>query len=287
MSKVLLVVHPDREEIDSVAREIVDVVGSHGHEVVMPVDDANAAGLHDLASDVANIGEGCELALSIGGDGTMLRTVDLASRFNVPVYGVNYGQLGYLTEGEPENLRSDIERFFNGEHTLQERMRLRVEGQDLAGPLPVNALNDVVLERSPGGPTVNLAVFLDESYFTNYSADGLIVATPTGSTAYSLSARGPIVDPCHQLMLITPVSPHMLFDRSLVLESTTTIRLEVWGRVPAMVTADGRLVAELKRGESITCSVARQPAKLVTFAERNFHDILKQKFGLSDRPPQH
>src|SRR6185295_4952232 len=143
--------------------------------------------------------------------------------------------LGYLTEVEPAEMFVALEKFFDGEHRVEERMLLDVT---LDSGEHAYALNEVVVEKTPTGHTVRLSVSFDKEFFTTYAADGVIVATPTGSTAYSFSARGPIVDPVHRAMVITPVSPHMLFDRSMVLAPEATVRLEVMGHRKAMVSAD-------------------------------------------------
>jgi NAD+ kinase len=197
----------------------------------------------------------------------------------VPVLGVNVGQLGYLSEVEPSELIASLERVFNGEHRIEERMLLDVR---VADRIQTVALNEAVIEKTPAGP-VRLVLSLDGEFFTTYAADGIIVATPTGSTAYSFSARGPIVDPAHRAMVITPVSPHMLFDRSMVLAPEATVRLELRGHRPATVLTDGRRLTELTDGEAVECTAASVPARLVRFGGNNFHRILKAKFGLSDR----
>ena len=210
----------------------------------------------------------------------MLRTVDVVAAKGVPVLGVNVGQLGYLTEVEPSDLFTALERVFRGEHRMEERMMLDVR---VAGSLHTLALNECVIEKTPIGRTVRLRLSLDGEFFTTYAADGVIIATPTGSTAYSFSARGPIVAPAHRAMVITPVSPHMLFDRSMVLAPEATVRLEVDGHRPATVSADGRHLAELVDGQGVECTAASIPARLIRFGGNNFHRILKAKFGLSDR----
>ena len=166
--------------------------------------------------------------MSLGGDGTMLRTVDLVAGHGVPIIGVNVGQMGYLTDIEPAGTRAAIERFLAGERTVEERMLLTVQrasGRAQAVEEHL-AFNEAVLEKTPMGHTVRLAVEVDDQFFTTYAADGLIVATPTGSTAYAFSARGPIVAPTHRALLLTPVSPHMLFDRSLVLDPAARLRVD-------------------------------------------------------------
>jgi NAD+ kinase len=156
-----------------------------------------------------------------------------------------------------------------------------VEGGE--GPVSKVALNEAVLERTASGHTVRLAVDVNGRFFTTYVADAMIVATPTGSTAYNLSARGPIVSPRHRALLLTPVAPHMLFDRTLVLDAGETIRLEVIGERDATLTVDGTQLGVLRAGTAVTCTAGPHDARLVTFGQRDFHQILKTKFGLADR----
>ncbi len=140
-----------------------------------------------------------------------------------------------------------------------------------------------MIERQESGHTVRLLVRIDGASFTTYAADGLIVATPTGSTAYSLSARGPVVSPRHRALLLTPVSPHMLFDRSLVLDPEETIEIEVTGHRSADLNVDGQRAATLGQGSIVRFRPADEPARFVRLGPRRFHQILKAKFGLSDR----
>jgi NAD+ kinase len=179
-----------------------------------------------------------------------------------------------------------LKRFLAGSYEVEERMLIEValhaeipDGDDATHL----ALNEVVLEKTPMGHTVRLGVSVDGDFFTPYAADGLIVATPTGSTAYAFSARGPIVAPTHRCLLLTPVSPHMLFDRSLVLDPAASVRLEVLGNRPATLSVDGRTLATLDVGDAITVTAATKAARLVMFGQRDFLRILKSKFGLSDR----
>jgi len=152
--------------------------------------------------------------------------------------------------------------------------------------LPINrwfALNETVLEKVHSGRTARLAVEVNGTDFTTYVADGVIVATPTGSTAYSFSARGPIVSPRLRCLLLTPVSPHMLFDRSLVLAAEETLRFGVSDDRSVVLSADGRELGELAAGDSVSCTGGPRPARIVTLGPRDFHQILKAKFGLADR----
>lgn len=280
MAKLLLVIHQHRDEAAKVAADEIDWLEAAGHVVELPAADAMLVGRPDLARhDVAD--QGYDLALSLGGDGTMLRTVDLVAADDVPVLGINVGQLGYLVEIEPDTMRSAIGRFFVGDHTIEQRMRLQV--QRVGDTAVATALNELVLEKTPSGHTVRIRVTVDGNEFMTFAADGLIIATATGSTAYALSARAPIVAPTHRLMVLTPVAPHMLFDRSLVLEPTSELRLEVCSWRPAELFVDGRNEGVLQDGDAVICTASPHPARLVTFDRRSFLDILKSKFGLNSR----
>lgn len=277
-----LVLHAERAEALAIAADVAGWLVDRGHDVRLLAGDAARAGLDDLAVDEDTFAAGLDVAISLGGDGTMLRTVELVGPDSVPVIGINVGQLGYLTEVDPDGARMAVKRFLSGAYDIEERMLLAVqlEGHEEGEFV---ALNEVVIEKTPSGHTVRLAVSVDGEFFTTYAADGLIVATPTGSTAYSFSARGPIVAPTHRCLVLTPVSPHMLFDRTLVLDPHTAVHLEVVGHRPATVSADGRNLVTLEPGDALVCTASPRTARIVTFGEHDFLGILKTKFGLADR----
>lgn len=214
----------------------------------------------------------------------MLRSVELLAGADVPLIGVNLGSLGYLTEVEPDEMTEAFDRFAlgaaSGEWHLDERMMLDVA---VNGNVIGRALNEAVVEKNQSGHTVRLLARIDGDPFTHYEADGLIVSTPTGSTAYSLSARGPIVSPQHRAILLTPVSPHMLFDRSLVLSPSEVVEIEVAGHRRADVAVDGQPGGVLEPGDVVRCSPSAATAKFVRFGAYRYHQILKSKFGLTDR----
>lgn len=282
MSSIGLFMYHDRGS--ELALDAIDWLTSRGHEVRLSNDQAATLGHTELGVPEAQLSAGLDLMVSLGGDGTMLRAVDLAAADSVPVLGINLGQLGYLTEVEPSGVRMALKRFLAGSYSIEERMRLEVTvHRSGAETERLTALNEAVLEKSEMGHTVRLDVELDGLPFTSYVSDGLILATPTGSTAYAFSARGPIVAPTHRAIMLTPVSPHMLFDRTLVLEPGTELRITVAGHRPAALSVDGRMLGELRRGDGIVATAASHAARLVIFSPRDFHQILKSKFGLSDR----
>ena len=278
-----LVPHRERGDAAELAKHVAASLGEHGVDVRLPVDDAVATGLQHLAPR-GPFTDGLDLVLSLGGDGTMLRTIDLVYESGVPVLGVNVGQLGYLAEVEPPELDLALARLVAGDYAVDERMVLAVDVVS-DGPAAGRwyALNEAVLEKRHTGRLARLDVEINGTFFTTYAADGVIVATATGSTAYSFSARGPIVSPRLRCLLLTPVSPHMLFDRSLLLGSDEMVRFVVTDQRSVVLTADGLERGELAAGDTVTCTGAERPARIVTFTRRDFHQILKAKFGLADR----
>jgi NAD+ kinase len=284
ISTVGLVPHRERGDAAELAKHAAAWLADRGVAVRVPDTDAEAAGLQHLAAAGSAFADGLDVVISLGGDGTMLRTVDLVYEAGVPVFGVNVGQLGYLAEVEPPDLDQALERLVTDAYDIDERMVLAVDVASV-GPAAGRwfALNEAVLEKLHTGRLARLEVEINGTFFTTYAADGVIVATPTGSTAYSFSARGPIVSPRMRCLLLTPVSPHMLFDRSLVLDAEESVRFVVSDDRAVTLTADGLERGELAAGDTVTCSAAPLPARIVTFGRRDFHQILKAKFGLADR----
>ncbi|MGI9607758.1 MAG: NAD(+)/NADH kinase [Acidimicrobiales bacterium] len=278
MARIGIVLHGADEQALTQAGDLAEQLTSGGHEVVGVVDDASRSS-HFRCVEPHEFPDDLDLAISLGGDGTMLRTVGLLAGSKVKILGVNFGDLGYLTVTEPEHLETAVARSLAGDHEVEERMLLRgtVGGQNF------EALNDIVVERAPGETTVRVSVAIDGERFTSYQADGLIVATPTGSTAYALSARGPIVEPTHESIQITPVSPHMLFDRTVVLSPKSSVAITVERHRAAAVSVDGNTMVLMKPGDTLTCARSPHVARLITFERRDHFAVLRAKLGLSDR----
>ena len=287
MSSVAIVAHHGRSDAWALAGTTADWLRQRGHTVWMPAEDATRFGLDALADDRPL--STADLMLCLGGDGTMLRAVNLLDGAPVPLLGVNFGRLGYLTEIEVEHVTDALERIDagsdQGHWQLDERMMLDVVVTTADGVTSGTwrALNEAVVEKRDSAHTVNLLMRIDGEPFTSYAADGLIVSTPTGSTAYSLSARGPIVSPKHRALLVTPVAPHTLFDRSLVLDPTEAVEIEVLGEREAAVAVDGRPLCNLTAGAVVRCVPSAATARFVRFGAHHYHQVLKAKFGLTDR----
>lgn len=260
------------------------VVNAERDDALACADQVRAwAGRHSIA--VGEPTPDCDLVVSIGGDGTVLRAVQLIDGSPVPVLGVNCGTLGYLTSIEPEDTLAVLDHLREGRlpegSSLEERMLLDVRVDTADGHRhTLRALNEMVVEKVESGHTVRLEVGIEGRHFATYSADGLIVATPTGSTAYSLSARGPVVSPTHRAMILTPVSPHMLFDRALVLDPQETVTIAVRGHRDVSLAIDGLRFVDLHVGDTVRVTADGKVARFLHVGERGFHQILREKFGL-------
>lgn len=285
MKRVGLVAHPTRADAHALGRKVIDWLLGQGHDVCLALPDAETLGRGDLGVSSEDFASSIDFALSIGGDGSMLSTMARVARSEVPVLGVNMGQLGYLTELEPQQVFEQLPRVINGDFEVVERLLLEIvtETQSHGLSAPYIGVNEVVVEKIPLGHTVRLGLSLDGRRFTTYAADGMIVATPIGSTAYAFSVRGPIVDPGHRALIVSPVAPHMLFDRSLVLNPGTEVTLTLEGENPAVAVVDGRVLGELEPGDKVCCRTADVSAKLIKLGDTDFHTTLKTKFGLSER----
>jgi NAD+ kinase len=274
MAVIAFFAHPDRQHAAELAARASAWLTARGHQ-------AESATRPDGSVSAA----GADLLVSLGGDGTLIRAVETAMADDVPVLGVNMGRLGYLSQIEPSGLEQALKAFLAGEHEVEDRMTLQVTLTDADGTDRVErlALNEASVEKDLPGHTVRIATSIRGRPFMTYEADGLLVATPTGSTAYNLSARGPVLSPGMRALVLTPVSPHMQFDRSLVLDPSEWVALDVLEPRSAVLVIDGFNLASLKPGSRVTCREGDRPARLVMFSDPDFHAILRAKFRLADR----
>jgi len=279
MARIGLAPHAERPSAVEVAKSTAAWLEEEGHDaIVLP-----EVGPHRKRPE--GIGE-LDLLVSLGGDGTMLRTVGMVIGTGVPVLGVNFGAFGYLTVAEPDGLRRAITRFLAGDYELARRMTVdaMIVGEGSTAPrYRATGLNDIVLARPSGMHTIKTSVAISGERFLSYAADSMIVATATGSTGYNLSARGPIVSPRLRCLILTPVSPHMLFDRSLALDPADEVSLHLEGRCGAELIVDGVPSGQVDVGERLVCRAGADDAILVSFGDRSFENVLKKKFRLADR----
>jgi NAD+ kinase len=258
--RVAFAVHPTKPEAAAMRAEIEGVLSERGIEV--GEDDP-------------------DLVLALGGDGTMLQAAHTAHAANAPLLGVNFGALGYLTEVEAGEELDALKRVLDGDYRIEERMMLdcRVTSDGEAAHLV--SLNEVLVERSARYRLVRLEVSVSGERLANFNADGVIVATPTGSTAYALSAGGPIISPRAEALVIVPVSPHMVFSRPVVLapDDEVTIRVDEAVSV-ASLSLDGTLGRKLQPGDVVTARRHDRSLRLIRLSGPDFLERLRRKLGL-------
>lgn len=217
-----------------------------------------------------------DMVLAVGGDGTMLAAVRRALGWDVPALGFNLGTLGFLTEAEADDVAMVVERLVAGDYSVQERMTIAAQ----IGDTSAAGLNDVVVEKIDTMRLVSLDVSIDGQPFTTYRADGLVFATPTGSTAYSFSAGGPLVVPGNDVIVMTPVAAHSLFDRSMVLPSSSLVEVTVSRDRPVRVNVDKTDLGRMTEGDTIRISRHDRPARFVSLGDARFSSLVRDKFGL-------
>jgi len=212
------------------------------------------------------------IIIAIGGDGTIIRAAQQAIAHDIPILGINSGNLGFLAGLELTEL-DNLSALLNGNVTIENRMMLKVETSDQKCYF---CLNDAVIASGIASRIIDIEVSCNRENFMNYKADGLIFSTPTGSTAYALSAGGPVVDPTIDSIIITPICPHSLFSRSIVLAEKSTLKVKV-AQSDVHLTLDGNHVLEIKPGDEITISCDERKAKLIKIKSENFYDVYKRK----------
>jgi NAD+ kinase len=280
--RVGVIAHPAREAAVRSAKDLLAWLAERGVDT-RELEGAGLGAAH--AAPPGAFAEGLDLVVSVGGDGTFLHAAHLASLAGCPVLGVKVGRMGFLTEVEPEEAPALVERVLAGTARVEERLAVRAEAEGTPWTGAEWALNEVIVEKGARHRLVRLALYVDGEYVTTFSADGVIVATPTGSTAYSFSAHGPIVVPTVPCLIVTPIAAHMVFDRSIVLGPDQRVTLEVTGEEPGLLSADGRESRELPVGAVLRIARAPTPARLVRRdGAPGFLSLVREKFGLPGEP---
>ncbi|GAV25649.1 NAD(+) kinase [Carboxydothermus islandicus] len=229
--------------------------------------------------------EKIDLVLVLGGDGTILCATRYFAPKDIPILGINLGQLGYLSELDPQEIDFGLQKIRAGEYLVEDRTMLEAKVRRAKQEVAVfHGLNDGVLTKGAFARIINFAVFVDEQYITEYAADGVIVATPTGSTAYSLSAGGAILDPEVKAFIITPICPHTLAARSLVVADDKEIKIVVKTALESsMLTVDGQQGFGIKPGDEIIIKKAPYRAKFIKLKNRSFYQLLREKMREANR----
>ncbi|MGE5676168.1 MAG: NAD(+)/NADH kinase [Mycobacterium leprae] len=281
MRKVALVVNTDKPLSVETGKAIIAWLESRGVQPVLTPEAANVSGRPDLGAPAGPAWGEAELLIVLGGDGTLIRAAQTVAPMGVPILGVNTGHLGFLTEVESAELFAHLEEFLAGSYAVEERMMLSaavVRSGKVA--FQVIGLNDAVISKGPRARMIHLSVAVGETEVARYPADGVIVATPTGSTAYSLSAGGPIVSPNVDVMVVTPICPHTMVYRTIVVAGTDTVTIHVTD-TPGEVglSVDGSDPIPLHKGDEVQVSKASCVAKLVRRESYRFYEVLRDKLA--------
>lgn len=280
MRTFYIIANSDKDENMKLSYEIADYLTSQGKHCVIRRKDEKGADSHSqlLTEDVEGI-------LVLGGDGTLLRAArELADR-KIPFLGINLGHLGYLAEIEKQSVQAALEKLIADEYTVEERMMLSgsvyVDGAKTEHDV---ALNDIVLNRFGNLRVVNYDIYVNDQYLNSFTADGIIVSTPTGSTGYSLSAGGPIISPTASLLMLTPICPHTLNSRSIVFSGEDRIRIQIGegrrgGVDEACVTFDGDTCVHMKTGDYVEIQKSTEVTRILKINQVSFLEVLRNKLS--------
>jgi len=275
---------PKFPEVKNTLHDVVTWLRTRSIDVVLDTTSAHLLG-EQGGSQENQLAGTADVLLVLGGDGTMLNAARLAGERGIPILGVNMGGLGFLTEVRLENLYPSLERVFANDYVLDERLMLRTHvhrhGSTIAQGV---VLNDVVISKGTVARMIELKIAIQGRFVTNLRGDGLIVSSPTGSTAYSLSAGGPIIDPAVQSLILTPICPHTLTHRPLIVPGNAEIEVTLASKdAGSMATLDGQVGVAMTQGDTVVIQTSEHRTRLIRFPESNYYDVLREKLKWGDR----
>ncbi|WP_105618121.1 NAD(+)/NADH kinase [Vallitalea okinawensis] len=279
--KFVVMPNKSKDKDYRITKQILVLLKDLNQEAYVLTEDARIMDEQVIGIDFGNV-INMDVVVVIGGDGTILSTARKVARYQVPLLGVNLGRLGFLAEVEIDNLRESFEKIINNNYEIDERMMLSITSKQERKVQSHIALNDVVVTKGAFSRMVDLHIYINDRFIDTFTADGVIVSSPTGSTAYNLSAGGPILNPSNEMMVITPICPHSLYIRSIVLSSQDKIRIIIGSNTQQrdseiMLTIDGQRGFEVGYKDEIVITKAKETAKLIKTTDNNFYDILREK----------
>lgn len=280
MKNIGLSLNVDKNQVQTIAKEIINWLEKNNCNVYLSEKSAKFLQRTEKALSTEEFGKKIDCLIVLGGDGTLLNSAQKIIPNEVPIFGVNLGTLGFLTEIEVADIEPALRKLVNGEYEIENRMML--EGQIIRNGEKVKTfygLNDIVITKGALARLINIAIYVDDEMVNTYPADGLIIASPTGSTAYSLSAGGPVVVPKVEVMLITPICPHTLYARPLVIAPDSKVKVVLLNTSgEGSVTIDGQHGFPLELGDEILIKKAPFYTKLLRLNNRSFFQIIQGKF---------
>jgi NAD+ kinase len=270
-------------EIAESLRALRDFLRTRGCEVMVERETAVAVGDGGAAAGYEEIGRAADLAIVVGGDGTMLAAARSLVRHRVPLAGVNQGRLGFMTDIALERMRESVGAILDGQHTIEERALLDAEiRRDGAAMLRTVALNEAVVSKGSQARLIELEVYIDGEFVYTQRSDGVIVATPTGSTAYALSAQGPILQPTVPAFALVPLNPHTLAARPVSVSDSSTIEIVLLRAVDARAHFDGFALADMAEGDRLSLRRSQDPIRFVHPPGYSYFAMLREKLGWSE-----
>jgi NAD+ kinase len=277
--RIGLLGNSEKAAFADIVRTAAKLVTAAGLNYFCDAETARLAGIHGEAfKDAATLAREVDLLLVFGGDGTILRVARAIAGSATPILGVNIGGLGFLTAVPSDRLAHALKSVLAGDYTLQSRALIEVTGVSHGQKIKEMALNDIVVSRGAVGRLISLDVSVDGEPITRYRCDGLIISSPTGSTAYSLAAGGAIVLPTAEVFTLTPICPHALSNRSIILPLSSRITVKPVAPLPATIlSADGQVVIDLAAGDEMTIRRSRRTIRLVQLADSSFLEALRRK----------
>lgn len=284
--RVGLIGNAEKAPCGPVVKEAAALVMASGREVCMDRTTAELSGLTAcVLENAADVARCVDLLLVFGGDGTMLRVAAEIAGEKTPILGINIGSLGFLTAVPSGELEPAMRQVFQGDFWFEHRQLIEASGNWDGRDFKRTALNDIVISRGTAARLIELDVAVDKEALTRYRCDGLIFSTPTGSTAYSLAAGGAVVFPTSKVMTLTPICPHTLSNRSLILPLTSTVEVRVISpKLATMLSADGESVTDLAPGDLITIRRSRKSIRLMHLAGSSFCETLRRKLHWRGTP---
>lgn len=272
--KIGVIINQKKAGTDTVLAKIAKAVGSDGEVLVYPSCDA----IHPTES-LAEFFRTIDVLISLGGDGTMLHSVRLMGAADVPIMGINLGTLGFMTSVSPDRVDDAIQMLLKGKYELSERTRLQLKVHPCAGNAGhYYALNDVAVGWGGSPRIISLKMSIDKRYVTTYACDGLVISTPTGSTGHSMSAGGPILQPDTEVLVISPICPHTLSSRPLVVSDRSLIEVAlVECSKDLLLAVDGQECCSLQHGTILEISALQNRVKFVHFPGYDYYSVLRQK----------
>lgn len=284
MKSIGIIANVKKELTKGVVEEIIEWADKNGFDFFICEELTPLVGHGEKSLSGAELGKESDVLISLGGDGTMLASARAVGQHQTPILGINLGGVGFLTEINSNDLCNALNKLKRGDYFIEKRMVLETEVEGIK-KLDQYGLNDVVLDKGEVARLFLLHLYLQDEFICSYSADGLIVSTPTGSTAYCLAAGGPIINPRMNAIIVSPICPHTLASRSIVFSENETLKVVVeLSSRHAVLTIDGQVAFKLKSGSSVLIRKAKHSVNLVKFRDRSFYDILRTKLHWGARP---